>query len=182
MDKSGILSPITLILGGARSGKSLYAEGLITKTAMRGIYIATARKEGDSEMLMRIEAHRRRRDPTRWHLVEEPLDLAGAITRLGGGEDPILIDCLTLWLANLLQEDEEPHIAWERLGSVLGACNASVVCVSGEVGLGMAPLSPLGRDFRDHLGILNQYIAAIAHSVVFMISGVPLTVKPPIEK
>lgn len=182
METPEILSPVTLILGGARSGKSFYAENLITSAAMQGVYIATATGAGDSEMLKRIETHKSRRDPVRWRLVEEPLDLVGAITQMGGGSCPILIDCLSLWLANLLQENREPRLAWEQLGVALGDCGVSVVCVSEEVGLGMVPLYPVGREFRDRLGQLNQHIAAIAHSVIFMLSGLPLRLKPPISK
>ncbi|MCY4039481.1 MAG: bifunctional adenosylcobinamide kinase/adenosylcobinamide-phosphate guanylyltransferase [Hyphomicrobiales bacterium] len=168
---------ISLVLGGARSGKSAYAEGLIVNGSMHAVYIATASKNEDAEMLERIEAHQARRDSKRWQLVEEPLELPDVLTRLGKGAHPILIDCLPLWLSNLLKEERDPHPAIEQFLEALKASAVSVVCVSGEVGLGMTPLNPVGRAFRDHLGMLNQKTAAIANDVTFMLSGIPMKVK-----
>lgn len=168
---------ISLILGGARSGKSAYAEGLIMNGSMHAVYIATASKSEDAEMFERIEDHQARRDSKRWQLVEEPLELSSALTRFGKGAHPILIDCLPLWLSNLLKEERDPHPAIEQFLEALNASGVSVVCVSGEVGLGMTPLNPVGRVFRDHLGILNQKIATIANYVTFMLSGIPVKVK-----
>lgn len=168
---------ISLILGGARSGKSAYAEGLIVSDSAHAVYIATASKNEDAEMLERIEVHQVRRDSKCWQLVEEPLELPDALTRLGTGTHPILIDCLPLWLSNLLQEGRDPHRAIEQFLEALKASTVSVVCVSGEVGLGMTPLNPVGRAFRDHLGMLNQKTAAVADDVTFMLSGIPMKVK-----
>ena len=168
---------ISLVLGGARSGKSAHAEGLIVNGSTYAVYIATASKNEDAEMLERIEAHQARRDSKRWQLLEEPLELPSALTRLGTGTHPILIDCLPLWLSNLLQEGRDPHPAIEQFLKALEASAVSVVCVSGEVGLGMTPLNPVGRVFRDHLGMLNQKTAAIANDVTFMLSGIPMKVK-----
>lgn len=168
---------ISLILGGARSGKSAYAEGLIVSGSTHAVYIATARKNEDVEMLERIKVHQARRDSKHWQLVEEPLELSNELTRLGKGAHPILIDCLPLWLSNLLKEERDPHPAAEQFLEALEASAVSVVCVSGEVGLGMTPLNPVGRAFRDHLGNLNQKVAAIANEVTFMLSGIPVKVK-----
>ena len=179
MEIKDSLPSVTLILGGARSGKSFHAEQLVSRAASKAVYIATAMQGDDSEMQARIKAHQERRDPTRWELLEEPLELPDAITRLGKSSRPILVDCLPLWLANLLQEGRDPHAAVDALGIALQESTAPVVCVSGEVGLGMTPLHSSGRIFRDRLGELNQHVATLASSVIFMLSGVPLAVKSP---
>lgn len=168
---------ISLILGGARSGKSAYAEALIANISTHAVYIATASKSGDAEMLERIKAHQARRDPNCWQLVEEPLELPNALIRFGKGTSPILIDCLSLWLSNLLEKNHAPKARAEQLIDALRTSTVPVVCVSGEVGLGMTPLNPVGRVFRDHLGMLNQNIASVADNVIFMLSGVPMKVK-----
>ena len=177
-----VLPPVTLILGGARSGKSVHAERLIADVVPRGVYVATAGEARDEEMRARIAAHRKRRAASRWRLVEAPVRLADALVRLGQGEEPILVDCLSLWLANVLQEGHAPAAESRRLGEVLKACRVPVVCVSAEAGLGMTPMHPLGRAFLDHLGALNQHVAALADKVIFMLSGLPLVVKPASER
>jgi adenosylcobinamide kinase/adenosylcobinamide-phosphate guanylyltransferase len=166
---------ITLVLGGARSGKSRYAERLVEDAARCGTYLATA-EAGDAEMAARIAAHRARRGPF-WHTVEAPLALAPAIAAHAEPERPILVDCLTLWLSNLLlagkQADEEPG----ALCSALREAAGTVVLVSNEVGMGLVPETSLGRQFRDAAGRLNQDVAGLADRVVFVAAGLPLVLK-----
>lgn len=179
---SDVLPPLTLVLGGARSGKSAYAEQLIINAASGGVYIATAGEPQDDEMRARIAAHKQRRGGWPWRLVEAPVELADALAQPGKGRDPVLVDCLSLWLANLLQAGRDPAAEGERLGAALRACAAPVVCVSIEAGLGMVPLHPLGRAFRDRLGELNRNIAALADRAVFMVAGLPMALKPEQEQ
>ena len=169
------LPPVTLILGGARSGKSRYAERLVEGAASRGTYCATA-EGGDAEMAERIAAHRARRGPF-WRTFEAPLDLASAIAAHAELERPTLVDCLTLWLSNLLlagkQADEEIGVLSRALREAAGP----VVLVSNEVGMGLVPETPLGRRFRDAAGRLNQEVAGLADCVVFVAAGLPLVLK-----
>ena len=166
-------SSVSLVLGGARSGKSRYAEGLLSSHAGKRIYLATA-EPGDPEMRARIEDHRHRRG-TSWRTVEAPLDIAPVIA--GAGDDAILLDCLTLWLANLMSAGRDIGKAERELWSALGDVRAPVVLVSNEVGLGIVPDNALAREFRDHAGRLNQAMAALADRVFFLAAGLPLTLK-----
>ena len=168
------LPAVTLVLGGARSGKSAYAEELITGLG-GGVYLATA-EALDAEMAERIRRHRERRVNS-WTTVEEPLDLAGAIHREAGSRRPILIDCLTLWLSNLMAAERDIEAETRTLTERLSASPAPLVVVSNEVGLGIVPASPLARAFRDHAGRLNQAVAAVAQRVVFIAAGLPLILK-----
>jgi adenosylcobinamide kinase / adenosylcobinamide-phosphate guanylyltransferase len=168
------LPAVTLVLGGARSGKSAYAEELITGLG-GGVYLATA-EALDAEMAERIRRHRERRANS-WTTVEEPLDLAGAIHREAGSRRPILIDCLTLWLSNLMAAERDIEAETRTLTERLSASPAPLVVVSNEVGLGIVPASPLARAFRDHAGRLNQAVAAVAQRVVFIAAGLPLILK-----
>jgi adenosylcobinamide kinase/adenosylcobinamide-phosphate guanylyltransferase len=163
---------ITLVLGGARSGKSAYAERLIGE---HGLYLATA-EAGDEEMAERIRAHRERRSAG-WKTVEEPLDLAGALERDADADGPVLVDCLTLWLSNLMAVGRDVETETRRLTDRLRTLPCPVVLVSNEVGLGLVPATPLGRAFRDHAGRLNQRMAAAADRVIFVAAGLPLTLK-----
>jgi adenosylcobinamide kinase/adenosylcobinamide-phosphate guanylyltransferase len=163
-----------LILGGARSGKSRYAERLVENAAGRGTYCATA-EAGDAEMAARIAAHRARRGPF-WRTVEAPLALASAIAA-AGPEGPVLVDCLTLWLSNLLMAGRQPDAEAGVLCRALHEAVGPVVLVSNEVGMGLVPETPLGRHFRDAAGRLNQEIAALADRVVFIAAGLPLVLK-----
>lgn len=166
---------LTLVLGGARSGKSRYAERLIEGAAPAGLYCATA-EAGDAEMRERIAAHRARRGDAFWQTIEAPLDLRGAIAR-AARERPLLIDCLTLWLSNVLLAGRSPDQEFATLRAALRDAAGPVVLVANEVGLGLVPETPLGRLFRDAAGRLNQEIAAIADRVVFVAAGLPLVLK-----
>ena len=168
---------LMLILGGARSGKSRYAEGLIAALPPvwnpPWIYVATA-EPGDEEMRARIAAHRARRGPS-WQTVEAPQELAEAV--ILAQPAPVLVDCLTLWLSNLMLIDADIEAETVRLERALEAATAPVILVSNEVGSGIVPEHPLGRRFRDLQGALNQRIAARADRVVLMVAGLPLAVK-----
>ena len=172
---AGGLPAVTLVLGGARSGKSRHAEALITGAAETGTYIATAER-GDAEMAARIAHHRAGRG-TFWRTIEEPLAVPDAIVGHADPVRPILVDCLTLWLANLLCAGRVvAHEAEALRGALRDACGP-VVLVANEVGLGLVPETPLGREFRDEAGRLNQSVAALADRVVFVAAGLPLVLK-----
>ena len=166
---------VTLVLGGARSGKSRYAERLVEDAALGGTYCATAEAR-DAEMAERIAAHRVRRGPF-WRTVETPLALAPAIAAAAAPQRPVLVDCLTLWLSNLLMAGRQPDAEASVLCRALHEAAGPVVLVSNEVGLGLVPETPLGRQFRDAAGRLNQEIAALADRVVFITAGLPLVLK-----
>jgi adenosylcobinamide kinase/adenosylcobinamide-phosphate guanylyltransferase len=163
----------TLVLGGARSGKSRYAERLIAALPPPWAYIATA-EAGDAEMAARINDHRARRGP-QWRNIEAPRDLAAALKSCQTA--PVLVDCLTLWLSNLLLADADIDAEIVQLEDVLTAMRAPVVLVANEVGSGIVPDHPLGRRFRDLQGVLNQRIAARADRVVLVVAGLPLALK-----
>lgn len=169
------LPPVTLVLGGARSGKSRYAEVLVEGAAAAGTYCATA-EAGDAEMAARIAAHRARRGPF-WHTVEVPLALATVIAAEAVPQRPLLIDCLTLWLSNLMLADRAIDEESNNLCTALRLAAGPVVLVANEVGLGLVPETTLGRRFRDAAGRLNQQIAALADRVVFIAAGLPLLLK-----
>ncbi len=169
------LPPITLVLGGARSGKSRYAERLVEGAASGGTYCATA-EAGDAEMTRRIAAHRARRGPF-WHTVETPLALAPVIAGEATSKRPLLIDCLTLWLSNLLLAGKPVEDETAALCGALRLAAGPVVLVANEVGMGLVPETPLGRRFRDAAGRLNQEVAALADRVVFVAAGLPLVLK-----
>ncbi len=168
------MKKLTLVLGGTRSGKSAYAEGLF-EGAVAPVYLATG-SAGDGEMAERIAQHRARRG-THWRTVEEPLDLTGALRRESQPNRPILVDCLTLWLGNLMGYDRDVRQAFDGLLSALPDLTGPVVMVSNEVGWGIVPDNALARRFRDHAGELHQRVAAAADSVVLVAAGLPLTLK-----
>jgi adenosylcobinamide kinase / adenosylcobinamide-phosphate guanylyltransferase len=161
------------VLGGARSGKSCYAERLITASPPPWIYAATAEAR-DAEMAERIERHRGRRGAG-WTTLETPRDLVGAIA--AHGTTPMLVDCLTLWLSNTLLASADVDAEIDRLEAALAKTAAPLVLVANEVGFGIVPDHPLGRRFRDAQGVLNQRIAACADRVVLVVAGLPLTIK-----
>jgi len=167
------LPRLTLVLGGARSGKSRYAEALVRRAAPPWVYVATAQAL-DEEMRARIARHRKARDGA-WRTLEVPLDLAEAIA--GTHDGAVLIDCLTLWLSNTLLAQRNLESESDRLIAALKAAPGPIVAVSNEVGLGIVPDTELGRAFRDAQGALNQRIAALADHVVLMTAGIALTLK-----
>lgn len=164
---------LTLVLGGARSGKSRLAEALVTALPGPWVYIATA-QAFDAEMVQRIAHHRASRVPG-WETVEAPLDLPDAIDAAAGR--PVLVDCLTLWVSNLLLADRGIAAATADLTAALARATAPVVLVGNEVGLGIVPDNALARRFRDEAGRLHQHLAARADRVVFTVAGLPLAVK-----
>jgi len=170
------LSALTLVLGGARSGKSRYAEALVEGQPGACVYIATA-EAGDDEMRARIATHRARRG-SRWRTVETTLDLAPMLARECAPDRAVLVDCLTLWLANLMASGRDVAAEREALVAALPGLGGPAVLISNEVGLGIVPESALARAFRDHAGHLHQAIAAVADGVVLMAAGLPLVLKP----
>jgi adenosylcobinamide kinase/adenosylcobinamide-phosphate guanylyltransferase len=167
----------TLILGGARSGKSRLAETLALKSGLPVTYIATA-IAGDKEMRARIEAHRARR-PATWTVAEEPLALAATLRHHTISGRYVIVDCLTLWLTNLLVASNDGQFARERdaLITVLPELPGEIAFVSNETGLGIVPLGELTRRFGDEAGQLHQELARCCDQVVFMVAGLPTILK-----
>ncbi|MBO0663549.1 bifunctional adenosylcobinamide kinase/adenosylcobinamide-phosphate guanylyltransferase [Jiella sp. MQZ9-1] len=173
---SGLASPaVTLVLGGARSGKSAFAERLVEASGFAKVYIATGRAF-DPEMEARIEDHRARRG-SGWRTVEAPLGLGAAIAAEARASRVVLVDCLTLWLTNLMLEGRDVPGEGAALVATLQRVAGPVVLVSNEVGLGIVPDNVMARDFRDHAGRLHQQIAAAAAQVFFVAAGLPLKMK-----
>ena len=168
---------ITLVLGGARSGKSTLAEKFCVGPRT---YIATA-QAFDDEMRERVAAHKIQRGAG-WHTVEAPLDLVGAITSNDALGQTILVDCITLWLSNLLLVEADCLAAVDQLVLCLQKAEANIVLVSNEVGLSIVPENKLARAFRDIQGIANQRVAAVADNVVFVAAGLPLVLKGQLPK
>jgi adenosylcobinamide kinase / adenosylcobinamide-phosphate guanylyltransferase len=170
------LPGLTLVLGGAASGKSSHAEALVTATGRPRVYIATA-EAWDAEMAAKIARHRAARGPA-WRTLEAPRDLPAALATVTPDE-AVLIDCATLWLTNLMLADADLPAAETALLAALAACPAPVVIVSNEVGQGIVPDTALGRRFRIAQGALNQRLAAHAASVIAVMAGLPLSLKSP---
>lgn len=171
------LPSLTLVLGGARSGKSAHAESLVLGSGLRPVYVATAQAL-DGEMRQRIQHHRDRRSAA-WLTVEAPLELAAAIATYTRPERALLVDCLTLWLTNVMLGDRDPEAEGDRLLAALTAATGPVVLVSNEVGLGIVPMDALSRAFVDHAGRLHQRLAQAADWVRFLAAGLPLDLKAP---
>lgn len=167
----------TLILGGARSGKSRYGEGLVTDASGDLVYIATAEAR-DDEMAERISHHQNRRG-TAWRLIEEPLDLPGVLRNQVGKNDVVLIDCLTLWLGNLMEAEADVAAAASDLLAETKSCPARLVFISNEVGQGIVPDNAMARQFRDEAGWLHQSLAAEFDAVLVVMAGLPLILKAP---
>ncbi len=172
----GLSGDVTLVLGGARSGKSAFAEQRADETGLEKVYIATGEAH-DDEMRDRIARHKEMRDDRGWTTVEEPLDLAGTIEAEASADRVLLVDCLTLWLSNLMGAERLLEAEFTTLLSVLESARGPVILVSNEVGLGIVPDNRMAREFRDHAGRLNQMIAAQAVRVYFVAAGLPLTLK-----
>jgi adenosylcobinamide kinase/adenosylcobinamide-phosphate guanylyltransferase len=167
-------SQSTLVLGGARSGKSRYAEQVIMSLPPPWIYLATA-ESFDDEMATRIAEHKGRRSRD-WQTIDAPLDLADALAALPRSA-PALVDCLTLWLSNLMLAERDIDAEIQRLEKAMLAREAPLVLVSNEVGSGIVPDNALARRFRDFQGLLNQRVAARADRVVLVVAGLPMIVK-----
>ncbi|WP_144145016.1 bifunctional adenosylcobinamide kinase/adenosylcobinamide-phosphate guanylyltransferase [Paraburkholderia sp. BCC1884] len=174
---------LTFVLGGARSGKSVHAERLADSSTLPVTYIATARVSDDVEFSARIAHHRERR-PAHWALHEAGVDLAGAVAQVDAPGHCILIDCLTLWLANLLCPAEGEAVSLDRYHAQVTALEAAfvdahskLIVVSNEIGLGVVPLGAATRLYVDELGRLNQRIAALSTQATMMVAGLPLALK-----
>lgn len=168
---------IILVTGGARSGKSKYAERRARELGDRLIYIATAQAK-DKEMTQRIAEHRKRRDNA-WMTIEEPIALPGALLRQRGRTDCAVVDCLTLWISNLLLDGDAQMVRErvEQLVKALPRLDFHIVLVTNELGCGIVPDNALARQFRDLAGEANQRIAAAANEVVLTVTGIPMIVK-----
>ena len=165
---------ITLVLGGAASGKSKWAEQWVTATGRKRVYLATSQAL-DEEMSAKIEAHRLQRGPD-WRTIEEPLNISAALENVSADE-AVLLDCATLWLSNLMFSEADIEAATAQLCDSLIACSAPITIVSNEIGLGLVPEHAISRRFRDAQGALNQRLAEISQTVVFIAAGLPLALK-----
>lgn len=168
------MASLALITGGAKSGKSRFAETLVRGMGGQPIYIATA-EALDSEMEDRIASHLVQRGAG-WLTVEEPLDLCGALAR-SDGQGPRLVDCMTLWLSNLMLQDRDVTAELDMLLDTLVDQESPVVMVTNEVGSGIVPATPLGREYRDRCGVMNQRLASAVDRIEFVVCGHPLRVK-----
>ena len=164
------------VIGGARSGKSRYAQARAEAAGSAPVFVATA-EAFDDEMRERIARHRADRD-ARWSTVEAPRELPTAIDALSGNGAVVLVDCLTLWVSNLLLADADIERAGKQLCEAIARFDGTLILVANEVGLGIVPDNALARAFRDAAGQLNQSVAATAAEVVLLTAGLPLTLKP----
>lgn len=170
------LPRLTLILGGARSGKSRHAEALIEASGLSPYYIATAQAL-DGEMTARIAKHRERRG-AHWQTLEEPLALSETLTQVNAEGRALMVDCLTLWLTNLMVHDLAVEAEINRLLEALAELDGAIIFVSNEVGHGIMPTNKMARAFIDHAGLLHQRLAEKADRVLFMTAGLPQQLKP----
>ncbi|WP_137130123.1 bifunctional adenosylcobinamide kinase/adenosylcobinamide-phosphate guanylyltransferase [Rhizobium sp. FY34] len=166
---------VTFVLGGARSGKSRFSENLCLETGLERHYVATG-QIWDTEMADRIALHRTQRGEG-WVTHEEPVDLVGTLAAIDRPDRVVLVDCLTLWVTNLMMAERDVADACADLVASLSICKAQVIFVSNEVGLGIVPDNKMARTFRDHAGRLHQNLAASADRVYFIAAGLPLTLK-----
>ena len=170
------LPPVTLVLGGARSGKSRYGERLAAQSGLTPVYVATA-EAFDAEMDERIGEHKARRG-AQWRNVEEPLELLAALKANAQADKCLLVDCLTLWVTNCMLAERDPVTACQSLVEALPSLPGPVIFISNETGLGIVPDNAMARRFRDMAGLVNQAIAAAADRVVFIAAGLPIVLKP----
>lgn len=176
------MSDIALILGGCRSGKSRHALELAEDSGLQDkVFVATCQAH-DPEMQDRIAAHQREREARKpgWTTVEEPLDVPGMLRRKSGPSTVLVVDCLTLWVSNLLMQNREEGWVWtqlEELDAALGLARGRILVVSNEVGQGIVPDNAMARMFRDMVGWVNQRVAARADAVIWMVAGLPVQVK-----
>ena len=165
-----------LVLGGARSGKSRYAQSVVEQSGKTRIFIATA-QPGDGEMAARIATHKAERGPD-WRTIEAPLLLDAALRQAMAADTIVLVDCLTLWLSNLMfASGRNIDVDIENMLGAAERSQAAIILVTNEVGCGIVPEHPLARDFRDRAGLLNQRAAARAEEIYWMVFGHPLRVK-----
>jgi len=180
----------TLILGGARSGKSSFAEELVLKSHLNAIYIATA-TANDPEMELRIKKHQQQRG-SQWQNIEEPIQLLKIVKQTVNNESYVLVDCLTLWLTNLLLENKNNKVTENQVIKIENECDqlcdtiktlqGNVIFVSNEVGLGIVPMGELSRQFCDLAGRLHQQLAKQCDQVIFMVAGIPQIIKESVIK
>jgi adenosylcobinamide kinase/adenosylcobinamide-phosphate guanylyltransferase len=169
---------LIFVTGGCRSGKSQFAQEYANRYFHKKLYLATC-EALDEEMAKRIEDHKKRRGSD-WQTVEEPIRIAEAIRQHEDDVEVILLDCITLWLSNLLMRQKSDHAIMEEVNRLMDTARKgqpSLIFVSNEVGMGLVPVEPLGRRFRDLSGMANQKIAEVAKTVVFMVSGIPILLK-----
>ena len=168
---------LVFVLGGARSGKSSWALRYTEENYRSYLFLATAEVR-DEEMAERVQLHQESRGP-KWNLLEEPLEIAEALKAKCDNFEAVLVDCLTIWLSNVLLKTGEGGVSAYRhhLLEALAARKQNIIIVSNEVGTGIIPDSPLGRKFRDLAGLLNQEVAELADTVIFMIAGLPMYLK-----
>jgi len=172
------LSQNTFVIGGCRSGKSAHAQALAEAIEGKKLYLATC-VPNDEEMAERVRLHQEQRGK-QWETLEEPIELASSIAKHSGDCDVILVDCLTLWTSNLLlSPDKAPQLndACRALVQSLKTARCPVILVSNEVGTGIVPENELARRYRDEAGRINQQIAAVADQVIWMVAGIPVTIK-----
>ena len=170
------MASLRLVLGGARSGKSAFAERVARETGLERHYLATSRIY-DKAHAARIEQHRKTRAHDNWMVHQEPVELAETLKSVAQADRVVLVDCLTLWLTNLLLDNMDIEARFDALEEVLPTLPGSVVFVANEVGLSVAPETKLGNQFRDWAGTLNQRVARHAHAVDFIAAGLPLKLK-----
>ena len=172
-------NPHVFVLGGARSGKSVFAEklalGIGEANSSKCLYIATS-QIWDEEMRARVDIHKERRS-AEWETIEVPLELPDALIEHAEKECAILVDCLTLWVTNLMMEERDINAAGDELVNAISSINTPIIFVSNEVGQGIVPDNKMARDFRDHAGILHQKLAAVVDEVYFITAGLPTKLK-----
>lgn len=174
------LSGLSLVFGGAASGKSRFGEDLVLNSGLSPVYLATAEAH-DDEMAAKIAKHKSARAAAQWRTIEVPMDITATLGTISRGE-AVLIDCATLWLSNLSVAGRDWRVEWAALAEAISRCNGPVVIISNELGMGIVPDHPLSRSFRQNQGELNQAIAAAADLVVMVAAGLPLILKGQLPK